>query len=63
MRQFRLEIRYDRPSNVAPCQVTVSTETLRAMDPPTFCTVPPAGDDGEGNRPIGLVTVTAVIQL
>jgi hypothetical protein len=60
---FRLEIRYVRPSDVAHCQVTVSTETLRAMDPVTFCAVPPAGDDREGNRPRASVTVTAAIQL
>ena len=38
---FRLVIRYDRPANVAQCQVTVGAGTK--IDPVTFCVVPPVG--------------------
>jgi hypothetical protein len=38
---FRLVIRYDRPANVAHCQVTVAAGTK--IDPVTFCVVPPVG--------------------
>jgi hypothetical protein len=61
---FRLQIRYDRPTKTAHCQVTISADTMaaRRAEVPTLV-VPPAGDNADGNGRTGSVSVTATVEL